>query len=89
MTRKRFCKLLMARGYSRNEVNRMAASYNLLGWTYADAYESRVKWDNLKNAIDKVSAACCEVGKAIMSAAESIVKYMSAAKFIGNQEIED
>lgn len=39
MTRKRFCKLCMSIGYSRNEANDLAARANWYGETYASRWE--------------------------------------------------
>lgn len=38
MTRKRFVKLLMSRGYSRNEAQAMALTQRQKGQSYAEAY---------------------------------------------------
>ena len=39
MTRKRFVKLLMAERFDRNEANFWADCYNMMGTSYAEAYE--------------------------------------------------
>ena len=39
MTRKRFVKLLMAERFDRNEANLWADYYNMMGTSYAEAYE--------------------------------------------------
>lgn len=39
MTRKRFVKLLMAEHFDRNEANLWADYYNMMGTSYAEAYE--------------------------------------------------
>lgn len=36
MTRKRFVKILMARGNTRDGANRYARNCRLVGWSYAD-----------------------------------------------------
>ena len=40
MTRKRFVKLLMAERFDRNEANLWADYYNMMGTSYAEAYEN-------------------------------------------------
>lgn len=40
MTRKRFVKLLMSERFDRNEANFWADYYNMMGTSYAEAYEN-------------------------------------------------
>lgn len=47
MTRKRFIKLQMARGVSRNEAAALAQRTRAIGRSYADAAKSLGSWDAL------------------------------------------
>ena len=60
MTRKRFVKLMMSKGYDRNEANAYAAKARAIGSSY-EAYTStntpqfNIAADALKNAINAIS----------------------------------
>jgi hypothetical protein len=72
MTRKRFIKLLMAKGYSRNGANEIATDVLKDGYTYAEAY------DQLTRILPLVQAITPEVTDAIKKATEAIAKVATA-----------
>ena len=76
MTRKRFVKLLMADGYSRNQANTIAASAQRVGLTYSNAYRAE---SNTLDALAKIKdidiTALCD---AIRNIAEAATKVASA-----------
>ena len=86
MTRKRFIKLLMSRGYSRNEANTLAADARRCGMKYSNAYMAesamRAAKINLKDidftavcdAAIKVAEAATKVASAIAKAAYAFAK---------------
>lgn len=71
MTRKRFVKLLMSRGYSRNEANSKAQAAVSAGVTYEQAYFAvRVEAGD-KEALEAVQAACERIVEAVRSITEA------------------
>lgn len=62
MTRKKFVKQLMSRGYSRNEANAEAQAYAELGIPYSLAIENT---DGLQAMIDGIFAAFAKAAEAI------------------------
>ena len=82
MTRKRFVKLLMADGYSRNASNTIAADARNCGMKYSNAYkaESAMRAAKLKFQDVDFTAVC----DAIRNVAEMAIKVASAmAKAVG------
>ena len=87
MTRKRFVKLLMAEGYSRNSANDIADEVLADGFTYAEAYDHIARilplvqamagplWDAAQKAADALS----RVARAVVEAASAAVQAFSAA----------
>ena len=65
MTRKRFVKLLMSKGYDRNEAQELARVSILLGKSYEDAYnEYGYHWASFKNIdMEAVYAAMSQVAE--------------------------
>ena len=55
MTRKRFIKLLMADGYSRNDANTLAADARSYGMMYSNAYNLEHKLAGAKLDLKKVN----------------------------------
>lgn len=66
MTRKRFVKLLMAHGYSRNSANRIADATLKDGYSYAEGY------DQVTRILPLVKAMTPVVVDAVHTAAEYI-----------------
>lgn len=77
MTRKRFIKLLMSKGFSRNEAQQKAAFYNSRHIPYKRAY-----------LFCRASCAIKGVSKAAIKAAKSIGAYVGAVKFISRGDTE-
>ena len=64
MTRKRFVKLLMAKGYSRNTANGMATLAQAKGYSYEKAYRGETAIPNLVDSLAPAIAAMAEtIGK--------------------------
>lgn len=61
MTRKRFIRLMMAEGFSRNEADAWARDIARTGGTYAGAYE---RYNASSYDLDDISKALREVAKA-------------------------
>ena len=53
MTRKRYTKLLMSRGYDRNEAQRKAEQAQKSGLSYREAYMMDCRWFTLTGSINK------------------------------------
>ena len=73
MTRKRFIKLLMANGYSRNGANEIAADALKDGYSYAEAY------DHVTRLLPLIEAFSKRLPDAIRAATEAIAKIATAA----------
>ena len=87
MTRKRFVKLLMAEGYSRNGANAIAEDVLKDGYSYAEGYSHVVRILPLVQAMlpavsDAVQTAAEMIGRlarAVCDAASAAVQAFSAA----------
>ena len=87
MTRKRFVKLAMANGYSRNSANRIAEKVPTSGKTYADAYTALLAvkklWAALVPAmtetVERLTKAFSKVAKALSEGVSAFSKAYSAA----------
>lgn len=71
MTRKRFVKLLMSRGYSRNEANSKAQAAVSAGVTYDRGYFAVQIEAGDSDALEAVQAVCERLAEAIRSVAEA------------------
>ncbi len=69
MTRKRFVKLLMAEGYSRNGANKVAGATIRGGYSYAEGYA----------IVTKMLPDVCRVARAVCNAARAAVEAFAAA----------
>lgn len=80
MTRKRFVKLLMDEGYSRNSANEVAVEVLDDGFTYAEGYGHITRILPLVQAmIPKMSDAIVKATEAITRMATAVGKAASAA----------
>ena len=80
MTRKRFTKLLMAQGYSRNEANRIAEEISANGKTYAEGYVAYMECIELfsvglSDIIERISKTIAKTAQAL---GEAIVAFSKA-----------
>lgn len=79
MTRKRFVKLCMARGYSRNEAQELALDARQKGRSYAEAMgimdASRVV---LPQITEYIAGAIAEIGRVAAAAAEGFAAALEA-----------
>lgn len=87
MTRKRFVKLCMANGYSRNAANRIAEEISAKGKTYAETYKGIVaintlsKWfgREFRDTVDRLSKSFGKLTKALSEGVAAFSKAVSAA----------
>ena len=79
MTRKRFVKLLMARGYSRNEANSRASVVVSARLTYEQGYFAALLESGDSEAWEAVQAVCAKIVAVVQSIAEACI---SASKAI-------
>ena len=87
MTRKRFVKLCMANGYSRNAANRIAEKVSNEGKTYADAYKAAAAVTKLvvaltpalSEAVENFTKAVSKMARAFAEGAAAFTKSFQAA----------
>lgn len=77
MTRKRFVKLLMSKGYSRNGANAIAKAVQHLGTPYENEYIKLVPihynlFVAIQEALDNIKDSFQQVGKAVTNALAAI-----------------
>ena len=77
MTRKRFIKLMMSHGISRNEAVKIAADYNSRNISYEKAYQ--------KEALRRVDLAFKRLGKSFASATAAFKDLSTAMYFAMNE----
>ena len=77
MTRKRYIKLLMSRGYDRNQAQREAEQARKSGLSYREAYMKDCRWltltgsinnlgEHLQEQIRKIGKIACAVSSGIL-----------------------
>lgn len=87
MTRKRYIKLLMSRGYDRNEAQRKAAQVRKSGLSYREAYMKDCRWltltgsinnlgEHLQEQIRKIGKIACAVSSGLQAFAETVAEKM-------------
>ena len=74
MTRKRFVKLLMSRGYSRNEANQAALTAISDGHTYEGVYFAVRVNDGDTDAVEAVREACERIAEAAELVSRAIME---------------
>ena len=79
MTRKRFKKLLMAQGYSRNEVSQIAEEISANGKTYAEGYAAFNAFTELFTAglsdiVERISKTITKTAQALGEAVAAFSK---------------
>lgn len=74
MTRKRFVKLLMARGYSRNDANQAALTAISNGHTYEGVYFAVRVNDGDAEAVEAVREACVRIAQAAALVSRAIME---------------
>lgn len=76
MTRKRFIKLMMAKGYSRNSANRIAVTAQEKGATYAEMHEAAITFNRIVDAImPAITKVAKTVGTMVKAAAEAVAAF--------------
>lgn len=89
MTRKRFIKLQMARGYSRNSAEVMALIARGSGKSYAEAEKAVATGLTLMQAIqpalDSISRALALLGRALRAGVEAFCNTMEGGSEDGSQ----
>lgn len=76
MTRKRFVKLLMAQGISRNAANEIAWNRHLCKGGYAEAYEA---WNSVHGLSCVLNSSISEMVDKATNAVETLVKAIGAS----------
>lgn len=87
MTRKRYIKLLMSRGYDRNEAQWKAEQVRKSGLSYREAYMKDCRWltltgsinnlaENLQEQIRKIGKIACAVSSGLQAFAETVAEKM-------------
>lgn len=77
MTRKRFIKLQMARGVSRNEAAALAQRTRAVGRSYADAAKALGSWDALTPVLGRICDAFALLGQALRAGTEAFLRVMT------------
>lgn len=85
MTRKRFIKLQMARGVSRNEAATLAQRTRAVGRSYADAAKALSSWDALTPVLGSVCDAFALLSRALRAGAEAFQRTMEGGCEDGSQ----
>ena len=84
MTRKRFVKLLMAQGYSRNEANLYATRARVLGHSYETAYylinikSVHITGEAVRNAMQTITKIMNAVGAGVTAFSRAYTEAMQA-----------
>lgn len=79
MTRKRFVKLLMAEGYSRNSANKIAQDVLADGMTYAEGFDQVTRMlPVIQEALQRMSEAIQPVVDAIWKTSCALVEAVKA-----------
>ena len=84
MTRKRYIKLLMSRGYDRNEAQRKAEQVRKSGLSYREAYMKDCRWLTLTGSInnlaenlqEQIRKIACAVSSGLQAFAETVAEKM-------------
>lgn len=82
MTRKRFIKLLMSQGESRNEAVKLAQRVTETGYSYQRAYDGLFVtpvWDSLTDFLHRMADAFRELGQAAVVAVQTLTQAISEA----------
>lgn len=82
MTRKRFIKLLMSQGKSRNEAVKLAQRVTETGYSYQWVYDGLFNppvWNSLTDFLHRMADAFMKLGKAAVICAETLAQAMSEA----------
>ena len=92
MTRKRFVKLLMAERFDRNEANFWADYYNMMGISYAEAYEDTkpylcsylISWNGNRTFKDFRRMVLDCTSTIFLSLADAIERMLEVFREVGN-----
>lgn len=91
MTRKRFIKLLMSQGRSRNESVDLAQKVPEVNESYQRVYDGLFNpsiWDSLKDFLQRMTDALVELGKAAGVAVQTLTQAMSIEKASEAEEVQ-
>ena len=84
MTRKRYIKLLMSRGYDRNQAQREAEQARKSGLSYREAYMKDCRWFTLTGSInnlgehlqEQIRKIACAVSSGLLAFCEAVAEKM-------------
>lgn len=85
MTRKRFIKLLMSQGKSRNEAVKLAQRVTETGYSYQRVYDGLFNppvWDSLTDFLHRLADAFMELGQAAVVVVQTLTQVMLEAMSI-------
>ena len=79
MTQKRFRKLLMSKGYERNDINKIVKETIKSGKPYAEVYKAMTALENINISccVDAFTNALEQIRKAASAAAKAIAAFIS------------
>lgn len=80
MTRKRFIKLLMSQGKSRNEAVKLAQRVTETGYNYQGVYDGLFNlpvWDSLTDFLHRLADALMELDKVAVVAVQTLTQAMT------------
>ena len=77
MTRKKFVKILMANGYSRNEANKFALKCREQKQPYENYIEANYVWMKLSVATEKIKNSFGDLSKLVGKLATTMVSQLS------------
>lgn len=78
MTKKRFIKLLMSRGKSRNEAVEIASNYNSLNYSYKSAYTDYLLKYSMSDALHILTYQFSKLGMSVAQASKAFSKLATA-----------
>lgn len=87
MTRKKFVKILMVNGYSRNEANKFALKCRELNRPYKDYIETNYVWMRLSVSTEKIKNSFDNLSKLVVELATTTVSQLS--KSLSFVEVEN
>lgn len=92
MTRKRFVKLLMARGFDRNGANAMAVTFREKGYSYEKAYRMATAFPNMMDglaaAMNAITDAAWRMAKAITAGFAAFGEAVRASMEADRKQVE-
>ena len=83
MTRKRFVKLMMAEGYSRNSANALAWQVAKKGISYQKGYQAATAWSRLTKKLKEALVPVTEAARKMSQAFAEVLRAAQPAYTLG------